>query len=173
MYLNNKKDWVLKTNLGDMTEVKRLVDDLTKDEVDIIPTHNLSTKGKNVVQKRFKLEGIQPVVDVIAQFIRINLNKQVKIASGWTVYGQEDSYHLIHTHSTRDKNDIATVLYLSTAEVPTGHEGNLFLILKDDDFKQYSPVVGDLFVFPTYVMHGTYPQGKGLRQTLNLDFEVL
>ena len=73
MYLNNKKDWVLKTNLGDMTEVKRLVDDLTKDEVDIIPTHNLSTKGRNVVQKRFNLQAIEPITDVIAQFIRINL----------------------------------------------------------------------------------------------------
>tara|TARA_A100000171_G_C2128895_1_gene145338 strand:- start:892 stop:1413 length:522 start_codon:yes stop_codon:yes gene_type:complete len=173
MHLNNKKDWVIKTNLGDMTQVKKLVDDITKDEIDILPTSNLSTRGKNVVQKKFNLESIADVTNVIANFIRIHINKQVKIASGWTVYGQEDSYHTIHVHSSRDKNDIATVLYLSTAEVIDGHEGNLFLIPKDDEFKQFNPIVGDLFVFPTYVMHGTYPQGKGLRQTLNLDFEVL
>ncbi len=80
MHLNNKKDWVIKTNLGDMTQVKKLVDDITKDEIDILPTSNLSTRGKNVVQKKFNLESIADVTNVIANFIRIHINKQVKIA---------------------------------------------------------------------------------------------
>jgi hypothetical protein len=41
------------------------------------------------------------------------------------------------------------------------------------EYKEFSPKIGDFFIFPIHVLHGTYPQSEGIRQTLNLDFEVL
>ena len=35
------------------------------------------------------------------------------------------------------------------------------------------PKLGDLIIMPIHIFHGAYPQSKGTRQTLNMDFEVV
>ena len=35
-----------------------------------------------------------------------------------------------------------------------------------------NPEVGKLLIFPDWVLHGTYPQTKGTRQTLNVDYKL-
>ena len=46
------------------------------------------------------------------------------------------------------------------------------LIEKDNDtiLRCFKPKVGDLFIFPWTLYHGVYPQGPGLRKTINCDF---
>ena len=50
----------------------------------------------------------------------------------------------------------------------------LFWQLDKENFNFiHFPKVGDILIFPNWVYHGTEPQAIGLRQTLNLDFEIV
>ena len=69
-------------------------------------------------------------------------------------------------HCTADF--LCTVLFLDTSGISTPN-GDFYAILNNDVY-QYSPQKGDLLIFTSDVCHGTYPQVKGLRHTLNLDF---
>ena len=55
--------------------------------------------------------------------------------------------------------------------------GDTFLLLRDNNNNihplTFEPKIGDIYIFPVHVFHGTYPQHDGLRRTLNLDFEVV
>jgi hypothetical protein len=36
-----------------------------------------------------------------------------------------------------------------------------------------NPEVGKLLIFPDWIIHGTYPQTKGIRQTFNVDYHFI
>ena len=104
-------------------------------------------------------------------------NKKIQPSLGWTVYGEHYGYHEVHSHFNRElPYDISTVLYLKTPSI-TGYQnnGNFYYFLIDGDeikYHQLEPVEGMLIIMPTKTLHGSYPQPRGLRQTLNFDFEV-
>lgn len=99
----------------------------------------------------------------------------------WTVVGEEGCYHTVHRHNNdRSLNHISTVLYLQIAENTEkddkDHRGGFYYFdyINDDiNIVTIKPQVGDLFLFPIVMFHGSYPQAKGFRQTLNIDFEIM
>jgi hypothetical protein len=108
----------------------------------------------------------------------INENSRLNIKSAWTVLGFENCFHTIHKHNLKcEANHVSTVTYLNLPENDKNRPGSFYAILKDNlgentDFN-HDPQFGEIIIFPVWVYHGTYPQGRGLRQTLNMDFEVI
>ena len=90
--------------------------------------------------------------------------------------GEDGGYHRIHhhNHGNKDCDRIAVVVYL---KVPDNNIGDIFNILHKNngeaiDVVETTPEEGNILNFPKQVLHGTYPQSKGLRQTLNFDFNL-
>lgn len=98
-----------------------------------------------------------------------------KLSALWTVEGHENSYHRIHRHSNNEDlirydDCISTVLYVNVPK--SNPKGEFYFLLeKEEDtiIQCIKPVVGDLFIFPWSLYHGVYPQGPGLRKTINCD----
>jgi len=117
--------------------------------------------------------------NLISQFFfLINLNC-------WTVIGEEGSYHAAHNHNLGRFDGISTVLYLQVPETNLSEEceNNLFLVADSSPKNliysssipstiEINPEVGKLLIFPSWIVHGTYPQTKGVRQTFNLDYII-
>ena len=116
-------------------------------------------------------------VDIIND--KIDLSKPHKL-SLWSVEGGEHSYHRLHRHSMagdehlRINNCLSTVFYLNVPDEKNNPQ--FYFILEKNKGTEYhtiTPKKGDLFIFPWSVYHGVYPQGPGLRKTVNLDFEFI
>ncbi len=109
--------------------------------------------------------------------IENNLNHK----ASWTVYGQEGSYHVTHNHlrNTSDLNNfgskflpqISIVLYLDCPK-SYSHSSLFYAFFRSNEIILKEPEVGKLIIFPSWIYHGTYPQPKGLRHTLSIDFEI-
>jgi len=127
--------------------------------------HKSTINGKDyvMIDKKDDLKGIVQIYEKI-------LGKKLDLQNAWTVYGQEGTYHTAHRHAKIDKF-ICTVLFLDTTGVSTPN-GDFYAVLNNDVY-QYSPRKGDILIFSSDVCHGTYPQVKGLRHTLNMDFIAL
>lgn len=95
----------------------------------------------------------------------------------WTVIGNEGSYHTVHSHNSSFIKAIVCVFYLQVPEKDNedvhNRSGNFFMFSRRNELMEFSPEVGDFLIFPTWIYHGTYPQLKGLRQTLNIDYTIL
>ena len=129
----------------------------------------VKTNFENFVQKEIVFYGLLPP----------NWNK-IYANSAWTVTGGEGSYHSIHDHGA---SNISSVVYL---EVPNNDEelnlpsGSLFFVLDANGYTNLSvpnyrtvhikPKKGMIVIFPSWLLHGVYPQEKGVRRTLNIDF---
>lgn len=104
--------------------------------------------------------------------------KDFQVHSSWAVAGQEGSYHTVHEHGY---NNICTVTYLEVPP-PSFHapDGQIYFIMHSDGYNEMSrptfrvlpiqPHQGMMVIFPSWMLHGVYPQGPGIRQTLNIDF---
>jgi len=150
--------------------IKSKIDHLTSSMTPVDLT-NRSTRGK--LSKQYIFKNYKDIKEII-EFIILNLKiiypkDNFKLKAAWTVYGQKDSYHLFHKHDKTQKNCIATIIYL---EVPKKEPGDFGYIINEEAYR-ISPEKGLFCVMPINLLHGAYPQGKGLRQTLNLDFEVV
>ncbi len=115
-------------------------------------------------------------LEAMKDLIEIN---NLKPTSCWSVSGDEGSYHRIHRHlpfngeNVEKTNRISTILYLDVPSKTKIADGDFYFVIKEDDeIRSYSiePKVGDFIVMSANVFHGTYPQSKGLRRTLNMDF---
>lgn len=129
---------------------------------------------KNEILKRLKKS------ELLCEDVSNNLD--IDNQSCWTVIGEENSFHTAHCHNGGSSNGISTVLYLNVPE--TNMEGdpknNIFLIMNSDSNSatyrcnpsviDINPRVGKLLIFPEWIIHGTYPQSKGVRQTFNMDY---
>lgn len=143
--------------------IKTLIDNISKE----CPWPNWYTstvKGNDfhLMEKKNELCGIINIYETV-------LEKKLEIQNAWTVYGQEGSFHQIHRHHA-NPSFICTVLFLETQGVSTPN-GDFYAVLNNEVY-QYSPCKGDMLIFSSDVCHGTYPQVKGLRQTLNIDFRI-
>ena len=93
--------------------------------------------------------------------------KNLKLASAWTVYGEEGTYHTMHQHNTN--NDICSVIYLDVEEeIFPAKNGSFYYFM--DGVKLFPPGVGDVLIFHATLWHGSYPQKTKMRHVLNLDF---
>jgi len=183
-------DWLIleKFEHYDSLKFKEIIDNaVVKHNIQSI-TYGKSTTGINSKQYDLMscLESIHDVKLKIQDKIVYSLKKnnfvskesQLNIKSAWTVLGFENCFHTIHKHNLKYmSNHISTVTYLNLPENDENRPGNFYAILRDDMGENYdfnhNPSLGEIMIFPVWIYHGTYPQGKGLRQTLNMDFEII
>lgn len=112
----------------------------------------------------------------------------LKLSSCWNVIGEKDSYHTVHNHCDGRLTGISCVLYLSvpedSQEEEYSHSNQIFLIMGSTPSSLYlkssipdvlhiDPKEGMLLIFPYHILHGTYPQLEGVRQTFNVDYEFI
>jgi hypothetical protein len=127
----------------------------------------VSKKFQQVVQSELIHYGLMPM----------NWNKIVP-KSAWVVSGDEGSYHTVHEHGAMN---VCSVTYLKVPDQQTSPEGQIFFIMDSNPYNGLSvpatrvfhlqPQKNMVVIFPSWMLHGVYPQGKGLRQTLNIDFK--
>lgn len=113
---------------------------------------------------------------------RVKDNLDLKYLNSWTVIGDKHSYHSIHHHQEGDFNAISVVLYLNVPETNKKDEleNDIYLVVNSEanniyydnrpSYLNINPEVGKLLIFPSWVLHGTYPQTNGIRQTFNIDY---
>jgi hypothetical protein len=111
-------------------------------------------------------------------------NIDLNYLNAWSVIGEENSYHTIHCHNEGIFDGISTLVYLEVPDtnIEDDPENNIFLATNVEPKNPYyyentncldiNPEVGKLLIFPDWVLHGTYPQTKGIRQTLNIDYKI-
>lgn len=126
----------------------------------------LCDKFKSIVQKEVVYHGLMPMDW-----------GELHAVSAWTVVGEEGSYHTIHEHGPMN---ICSVTYLKVPEHQEYPQGQIYFVMHSDGYTGLStpssrvlhvqPQEGMIVIFPSWMLHGVYPQGKGTRQTLNIDF---
>jgi len=170
MFLKHKKVNINKF-LEEMKKCKTtpVKDDLLKSK---------STQGINSSQ--IELTNIDELSKLFLEAMKgVIETNNLKPTSCWSVSGEEGSYHRIHRHmpfngeDVEKTNRISTILYLDTPPKTRVADGDFYFVIKENnEIKSYSiePKVGDFIVMSANVFHGTYPQSKGLRRTLNMDF---
>lgn len=141
---------------------------------------NLSTRGQGSLQYDLLpyVLDLKDVYEEISNRVFRELINQGKtssssklyIESTWTVFGYENGFHRIHKHNTN--RDIASVLYMTISQNSFNKPGTFYAVI-NGTIEEIHPKAGDLLIFPVHVLHGTYPQGPGIRQTLNIDFKSI
>ena len=103
----------------------------------------------------------------VFNFIKSSLNKEIKsfdLKSSWAVCQFESDYNPIHWHDghisgvmyTKMPNDVGSSYKEENknGRIAFIHGATQFLVSSVYDVK---PEVGDLFIFPSYMMHTVYP----------------
>ena len=108
---------------------------------------------------------------------KMNITANLEMTSAWTVIGNKGSYHKLHKHCVDiETNKICSVTYLKTPKKNIGENGNFYCAyrkLGQIEYFTYKPRVGDIIIFPVWLLHGVYPQDEGTRQSLNIDFSIV
>lgn len=187
-------NWVIVTFLSDVEPFQKVVDDVcqidwshytsctgekSRQHYLINPkwmpdSNHKQPKGWDKVQSKF--ESLIQKELVYHCVMPSNWNK-VHACSAWTAIGEKGSYHTIHDHGP---SNICSVTYL---KVPEGQEepaGQIYFVMHGQSYNTISipkmqvfhvrPQKGMMVIFPSWMLHGVYPQGEGIRQTLNIDF---
>jgi len=177
---DNMKKWIKLSSNHDVAMIKSQIDYLISEKKLVSYTATTSTTGKN--SKQYDLTHIidnwSPLINnlrlqagqLLSDKGLMTINDTLDLLSVWTVLGYEDSFHKVHLHS-KEEDLISTVSYLAVNEYDENKPGSFFAII-DDQVYLKNPKVGDMIIIPSNVLHGTFPQGKGLRQTFNADFKI-
>ena len=173
-------DWVIIDSIA-IEDIAIMVKKGIKTTFPIALDSKSTAGGKSKQYDLFKYLKNNSTLDKVKEKILLNLDKHLqlklsnlKLVSAWTVLGYKNSYHTLHKHGDH-KNHVASVIYLNVPNSKHERDGRFFYVYKKDqeiDYGSHKPRVGDLIIFPVWLWHGAYPQSKGLRQTLNLDFEI-
>lgn len=107
--------------------------------------------------------------------------KEIHPVSAWTVTGGEGSWHTVHDHGP---DTVSSIIYTAVPPRPELDApytlGSTYFVLDGEPFSDLTkpnmrvfhinPHENMIVIFPSHLLHGVYPQGPGLRQTLNIDF---
>ena len=119
----------------------------------------------------------------INQYLKKNLNKKsknIKIKNLWVVRQFKNEYNPIHYHD----GNISGVGYLkipsnltkSNKKIKTNGTIDFIYGSKsflNDSIFNHKPNVGDLIIFPNYLMHTAYPfKSKGERRSFSFNIEI-
>jgi hypothetical protein len=163
--------YLYKDLLPDTTKQKELIDQLiAENNIEPLDLSNKSTVHGVQYDLFAYIDRFDKVVAQIQKTIFKFLRVETAPVSAWTVLGEEGGYHTCHKHN--DNDDISTVLYLAVPEETNDKQGAIYFFA-ENYLTVHIPKPGELLIFPVTMHHGTYPQGKGLRQTLNIDFKRL
>ena len=176
-------DWILRCNLQGYYDVIRAKEKINS----LILENNLpndvsgkSTTGEGSTQYALLNYSSNEVFEGLKNIIRallidnnkIKKEQNIRMLSAWTAVGVENTFHRIHRHNNVGLNHISTVAYLSISDNTPNKPGSFYAIV-NNECMELNLNLGDLLIFPVWVIHGSYPQGGGIRQTLNMDFEVI
>lgn len=172
-------DWLIVDKI-EIESIKKFVITNTdkSNKIDLTSKSTVGKKSKqynllNKVKNTFLEKKIKTKIKKL-----LKTSKSLEILNAWTVIGEKGSYHKLHNHfSNLDKNIICSVIYLETPKKEDNENGNFYCAYKDK-YKQvqyfsHKPEVGDIIVFPSWLLHGVYPQDKGIRRSLNIDFLMI
>ena len=171
-------DWFIVDKIN-ITSIKKFVDNNINKQ-NKLSLESKSTVGKKSKQfdlfKKIKNTSVENTVKIKIQKV-LNISTKLKTTNAWTVIGNKGGYHKLHKHCfNTEKNKICSVIYLKTPDKSDGENGNFYCVYKKyGQIKYFShkPKVGDIIVFPVWLLHGVYPQDKGTRQSLNMDFYII
>jgi hypothetical protein len=192
------KNWLIISQLADLTDIKEMLKDVDKHNyADFTSAKGRNSVQHYIMPANWMprddhrypkgWEEVKEKYAMIVQRELINYGlmpfnwKKIYAKSAWTVKGQEGSYHTIHEHGP---SSISTIIY---TEVPKKSiedapytTGSVYFVLDGNSYvdtavpasrvMHVNPHEGMLIIFPSYLLHGVYPQGPGLRQTLNVDY---
>ena len=166
-------NWLAHTNIS-IDGFEDTLNNITQGETPI-DISNKSTRGNESLQFSLNnyFKDIKNITNTVTQQLkRIEplQNKKFNLLEGWTVYGRQGGYHMVHNHGIL--NHVSVVIYLKTPK----QEGQFYYFLLNNneiECDEIQPEEGMMIVMPTKTLHGSYPQAKGLRHTLNLDFEMI
>ena len=175
---------------------KKIINQINKEFEKIIKNKNLSKKSdyskKLVGQVKQEIELSKSFINKhLKKFINENINKflkkalnkksnKIKIKNLWVVKQLKNDYNPIHFHN----GDLSGVGYLKIPKNLTkGNKklktnGTIDFIHGSKSFLSNSiynhiPKVGDLILFPNYLMHTAYPFKKdGERRSFSFNLEV-
>ncbi len=175
---------------------KKIINQINQEFEKIIKNKNLSKKNdyskKLVGQVKQEIELSKSFIDKhLKKFINKNINKflkkalnkksnKIKIKNLWVVKQLKNDYNPIHFHN----GDLSGVGYLKIPKNLTkGNKklktnGTIDFIHGSKSFLSNSiynhiPKVGDLILFPNYLMHTAYPFKKdGERRSFSFNLEV-
>ena len=106
--------------------------------------------------------------------------KKVKIKNFWVVRQFSNEYNPIHFHD----GDISGVGYLKVPKFTNSKKNNLKIdgtidfingtkMFLSESIYNHSPKVGDVLLFPNYLMHTAYPfSTKGERRSFSFNVEI-
>ena len=179
-----ENEWLIRSNIN-VDSLRSCIEDAEKKDIFAMGINDRSTTGQNSKQWDFTK------FDLLANYITKKLLDEIypfnireyKSGNAWMVEGGEGSYHRLHRHVRPEQvrinpkerphnKNLAVVCYLDVPPMPCGEF--YFLLKKDNDIEinaieNLKP--GDMFVFPSTVYHGVYPQGPGKRTTVNIDYD--
>ena len=187
-------NWIIVDYIADVSSAKKMLEDVYDDDW----SDYTSAKGKNsrqnyVINPKWmpKEDFVEPKdwssikerFETIVQrevvyhgMMPANWTK-LHACSAWTVSGEEGSFHTIHEHGPMN---ICSVTYLQVPKNQIPPYGQIFFVLDASPYNPLStpssrilhltPQEGMIVIFPSWILHGVYPQGQGTRQTLNIDF---
>jgi len=180
-------DWFIKETISEdkVKEVQREIEKVILNNNIESNIHLTSSTGNIKQYNLVNHIGQTYIIDELSQLILDKLKEKKLIIKNdelsrqqcWTAIGKENSYHTVHSHNSSFIKAIVCVFYLQVPE--KDHEdvhnrsGNFFMFSRRNELMEFSPKVGDFLIFPTWIYHGTYPQLKGFRQTLNIDYTIL
>jgi uncharacterized protein (TIGR02466 family) len=175
---------------------KKLINTINK-EVDKITSNKLLAKrldySKKLVgqvkqeislPKSFIKKNLEKIISkTVKEFINKSLGKKpkiVKIKNFWVVRQFSNEYNPIHFHD----GHISGVGYLKVPKFKNSKKINLktngtidFIngskIFLSESIYNHSPKVGDVLLFPNYLMHTVYPfSTKGERRSFSFNVEI-
>jgi len=179
--MNLSSDWLITDNMkinGFSKIIRKIIKNIRPMSIESRST----TGSKSEQYDLFNHIKNTSIIDKVKEKILLNLesslklkSRNLKLLSAWTVLGSEHSYQALHKHNER-LNHISAVLYLHMPQSKRVKRNGTFYYVYNNNgeinYGSYKPKIGDLIIFPVWLWHGAYPQSKGLRQTLNFDFEV-
>ena len=86
-----------------------------------------------------------------------------KVTSAWYVVMKSGDFHVLHDHVGKSGSQVSGAIYLDVPQNLPEPQGNINWILSDS-VKSASPNIGDVFLWPSHLLHTVYPfRGDGER----------
>jgi hypothetical protein len=181
-------DWVITTEL-DISAYKNMLIESTEHIKSSVLAKSTSgdLSSQYDIYHKYKEQPFQTLKEYVASHIKNALvahnlilpSNNLNLLSSWIVVGKDYGYHTLHKHNNKMMH-VSSVIYLEVpAEQPTRNEGDLdgyfyYVAAKGSeiDYQVIKPEIYKMIIFPVWMWHGTYPQKKGTRISLNMDFGV-
>ena len=175
-------DFIINGNINDTfgsDDIQKIINDIVSEnnilteDLDPLSTRGDGSKQYSLTKYENQMSSIvEKIGSIVEQQLEsrniIPKDTKFKCVNIWTVLGCENGFHKIHRHRP---GTISVTIYLSIANSDFHKSGSFYAIINGQTI-EHIPKCGDCLIFNDSVLHGSYPQGDGLRQTLNMTFAL-